>query len=172
MVVFNGNCGNRVRHWLEDWRNDDELLKLGQRFAPMAFMDLVALRVKLSHIKKIIQSRQQIKALYEKSLGKIEGLTIFKDRPETESVAQNFVVCCKQRDQLADFLTAQGIMVQKPYLSLHQMAALKGNNKKNFPVSEWYSATALHLPLHSFMNQDKARKVVECISSFFDGNIS
>lgn len=171
MVVFNGSKGNRIRHWMEDWRNDGELLKLGQRFAPMSFMDLMALRVKFSHLKEIINSRHKIKALYEQTLSTIEGLTIFKDRLETESVAQNFVVCCEHRDQLIISLAAQGIMVQKPYLPLHQMDALKGINKNKFPVSEWYSMTALHLPLHSFMSQEKAQNVVECCRSFLEGSV-
>ncbi len=170
MVIFNNDEGNRIRHWMEDWRNDDELLKLGQRFAPMTLMDLIALRVKFSHLKEIITSRHKIKALYEQGLGSIEGLTIFKDRPQTESVAQNFVVCCRERDQLADFLAAQGVMVQRPYLSLHQMAPFKGAKKENFPVAEWYSASALHLPLHSFMSQEKARNVIESCCSFFVGS--
>jgi dTDP-4-amino-4,6-dideoxygalactose transaminase len=170
MVLFNGDQGNRIRHWMEDWRDDDELLKIGQRFAPMAFMDLIALRVKFSHIKKIIKSRHQIKALYEQGLGNIKGLTIFKDRAETESVAQNFVLCCKDRNRLYEFLTAQGIMVQKPYLSLHQMKVFKGINKNKFSTSEWYSGTALHLPLHSFMSQEKVKSVIDCCRSFFGGN--
>lgn len=171
MLVVNEPQANRIRRWMEDWRNDSELLTLGQRFAPMAFMDLIALRVKFSHIKEIIKSRHKIKALYERELGSIEGLTIFKDRPQTESVAQNFVVCCEHRDQLVDFLTAQGVMVQKPYLPLHQMAVLKDIKKEKFPVSEMYSVTALHLPLHSFMSQEKAWNVVECCSSFLEGSI-
>ena len=171
MVVFNGDKGNRIRPWMEDWRNDGELLKLGQRFAPMSFMDLIALRVKFSHLKEIIKSRHKIKAMYEQALSTIEGLTIFKDRPGIESVAQNFVVCCEQRDRMIDFLAAQGVTVQKPYLPLHQMDVLKGIGKSNFPVSEWYSATALHLPLHSFMSQEKAQNVVECCRSFLVGNV-
>lgn len=167
MVVFNNDEGNRIRHWMEDWRNDRELLNLGQRFAPMSFMDLIALRVKLLHLKEIIKSRHKIKALYEKGLSAIEGLTIFKDRPQTESVSQNFVICCKYRDQLADFLNAQGIMIQRPYLPLHQMSVFKGIKKEKFPVSAWYSASALHLPLHSFMSQEKARNVIENHRSFF-----
>lgn len=166
MVVFNGDEGNRIRHWMEDWRNDSELLKLGQRFSPMSFMDLIALRVKFSHLPEIIRSRHKIKALYEQALSTVEGLTIFKDCPGTESVAQNFVVCCQQRDQLLNFLAAQGIMVQKPYLPLHQMDVFKRTGRENFPVSEWYSATALHLPLYSFMSQEKAGHVVECCRSF------
>ena len=166
MVVLSEEKGNRIRRWMEDWRNDGELLKLGQRFAPMSFMDLIALRVKFSHLKEIIKSRYKIKALYEKGLSGIEGLTIFKDRPGIESVAQNFVICCPQRDRLADFLKNRGIMVQRPYLPLHQMAAFKGIKKEKFPVSVWYSATALHLPLHSFMSRDKAGDVIECCRSF------
>jgi len=170
MVVFNDEQSNRIRHWMEDWRNEDELLTLGQRFAPMALMDLIALKVKFSHLKEIIKSRQKTKALYEQGLGSIEGLTIFKDRPQTESVAQNFVVCCQQRDKVIDFLEAQGIMVQRPYLPLHQMSAFKGANKAGFPVSEMYSASALHLPLHSFMSEEKAREVIESCCSFFVGS--
>lgn len=172
MVVFKGHKGERIRHWMEDWRNDDELLKIGQRFAPMAFLDMIALKVKFSHLKEIIKSRHKIKALYEEGLGSVEGLTIFKDLPDTESVAQNFVICCKQRDRLADFLTSQGVMVQRPYLSLHQMAVFKGSRQDKFPVSEWYSAHALHLPLHSFMSPDKARSVIDCCRSFFGGDNS
>lgn len=167
MVVFNNDDGNRIRSWMEDWRNNKDLLKLGQRFAPMALMDLIALRVKFRHLKEIIQSRHRIKEFYEHKLGAIKGLTIFKDRPRTESVAQNFVVCCQQRDLLIDFLANQGIMSQRPYLPLHQMDVLDGIKKEEFPVSEWYSANALHLPLHSFMSQEKAQNVVDRCCSFF-----
>ncbi len=166
MVVFNGERENCVRPWMEDWRNDDDLLKTGQRFAPMAFLDMIALKVKFARLKEIIRSRQKIKALYERELSGVKGLTIFKDRPKTESVAQNFVVCCEQRDKLIDFLTAKDIMVQKPYLSLHQMKVFAGI-KKRFPVSEWYSATALHLPLYSFMTEEKAGLVAASCRSFF-----
>ena len=76
-----------------------------------------------------------------------------------------------QRDQLAGFLKDRGIMVQSPYLPLHQMSVFKGNKKEKFPVSDWYSANALHLPLHSFMSQEKARMVVACCRSFFSGSI-
>ena len=161
MVVCNDDEAGRIRRWMEDWRNDNELLRLGQRFAPMAFMDLIALQVKFLHLKEIVKSRHRIKALYEEGLDDIEGLTIFKDRPQTESVAQNFVVCCKQRERLAEFLSVKGIMVQKAYVPLHRMAAFKGIKKEKFPVSEMYADQALHLPLHSFMSEEKARLVIE-----------
>jgi len=166
MVVCSAGQAGRIRAWTEDWRDDEDLLRIGQRFAPLSLMDLVVLRVKFSHLKEIIKSRQKIKALYEEQLGAIEGLTIYKDRPQTESVAQNFVVCCEQRDRLAEFLTAQGIMAQRPYIPLHQMALFKGLDKERFPVSETYGANGLHLPLHSFMSQEKAVHVVECCQAF------
>lgn len=158
---------DRVRRWMEDWRNDSDLLMLGQRFAPLSLMDLIALRVKFSHLKEIIKSRHKVKALYEQKLAGIKGLSYFQDCPNTESVPQNFVISCRERDKLSGYLNAQGIMVQKPYLPLHQMTAFKGINKKNFPVSEKYAATALHLPLHSFMSQEKAMIVIDFCCSFF-----
>lgn len=172
MVVFNGDEGKRIRHWMEDWRNDGELLKLGQRFAPMSFMDLIALRVKFSHLEKIIASRKKIKALYEKELGRMEGLTIFRDNVNMESVPQNFVVCCDDRDKFMEFLINHDIAVQKPYLPLHQMEVLKDIAKEMFPVSQEYISTALHLPLYSFMNEKKANKVIECCRAFFKKSVS
>jgi dTDP-4-amino-4,6-dideoxygalactose transaminase len=170
MVAFNGEGGSRVRQWMEDWRDDDELLKLGQRFAPIPFMDLMALRVKFRHLPKIIESRRQAKALYEQGLEGVAGLTVFKDRPHTESVAQNFVVCCNKRDHLFEYLATHGIQAQKPYLSLHRMNVFKDMNQKKFPVSAWYSANAVHLPLYSFMNQEKTQKVIECCRAFMKGH--
>ena len=166
MIVVNDQLGKRIRRWMEDWRDDGELLALGQRFAPMTFMDLMALRVKFSHLKEIIKSRQKIKELYEHGLEGLKGLTIYKDRPQTESVPQNFVVCHRDRDRMIDYLTAQEIMVQRPYVPLHRMGAFKHLRKAKFPVSEMYAATALHLPLYSFMSPEKARRVIECCRLF------
>ncbi len=170
MVVFNEERYQRIRHWMEDWRDDRELLKLGQRFAPMSFLDLIALQVKFTHLKEIIASRQKIKTYYEDELELIDGLTIFRDRPDRESVPQNFVVCCENRDEFFDFLTSQQVMAQRPYLSLHERQAFRGALKERFPVSQWYASTALHLPLYSFMSVTKAVGVVECCRSFFVGS--
>ena len=166
MVICANDKGERIRRWMEDWRNDDELIRIGQRFAPMPLMDLIALKVKFTHLKEIIKSRHKIKALYEQQLSAITAFTIFKDLPQTESVAQNFVVCSSRRDAMADFLTVKGIMVQKPYVPLHQMSVINGGKKRKFPVSAWYHASALHLPLPSFMSEEKARSVIGHCSAF------
>ncbi len=168
MIVFNDVKNNEIRHWMEDWRDDGLLLKLGQRFAPMTFMDLVALRVKFSHLKEIIASRQRVKVFYETSLRNLEEFKIFQDAPGVKSVPQNFVLCCDRRDQLADFLTHCGVLSQKAYRPIHLMKSLGETMRAGFPVSEWYFATAIHLPLYSFMNQDKAQMVVNGCRSFLE----
>lgn len=170
MIVVGDEGEKHVRRWMEDWRDDRELIKTGQRFAPMPFMDLMALRVKFAHLNEIIKSRQKIKILYERELGDIKGLTIFRDSSNTQSVAQNFVICSPHRDRLADHLAAQGIVVQKPYVPLHLMAVLTGTKKKGFPMSDWYFTNALHLPLYSFMSQEKARNVIDHCRSFLQAH--
>ncbi len=166
MVVCNEAAYQRIGRWMDDWRNDPGLLKLGQRFAPMSFMDLVALRVKFTHLKKIVASRKKIKMLYEKELGCIKGLQIFTDPAGADSVPQNFVVCCDRRDACVDFLADNGIVVQKPYMPLHLMSAHGYVARGKYPVSDAYYRRALHLPIHSFMSQDKALRVVEGCRKF------
>lgn len=168
MIVADDDRIDRIRRWMEDWRGDRELLQLGQRFAPLSFMDLIALRVKLGHIHEIIASRQKIKSLYEQELGELEDLVIFQDVPETESVPQNFVLGYPQRDLLMNFLQAQGVMVQRPYPPIHLTGLLSDSPGGNFPISEWYAHTCLHLPLYSFMTQAKARDVVRYLRWFLE----
>lgn len=168
MIVSNSDKVERIRRWMEDWQDDEDLLKMGQRFAPLYFMDLIALNVKFARLKEIIASREKIKTLYERSLSTIKDVTIFKDRTSAKSVPQNFVVCSDRRDQFIGFLAKNGVVAQKPYLSLHRMSVLKGIDQDRFPVSQWYARTALHLPLYSFMSQEKVNIVIEHCRSFFN----
>ncbi len=172
MVIAPKGAADRIRRWMEDWQDDKDLLMTGQRFAPLYFMDLIALMVKFTHLKEIIASRAKIKTFYEQELGAIKGLTIFKDKPGTSSVAQNFVVCTPHRDKLMAFLEKQGVSASKPYLPLHCMTMLAKKNKTAFPVSQWYYKQALHLPLYSFMSQDKAAIVTGLCRTFFQQNLN
>lgn len=172
MVVSNKKGSDQIRNWMNNWQGDQALLHLGQRFAPMSLLDLIALRVKLKHISEIIASRRAIMAFYEKECESINELTFFKDDPLSESVPQNFVVCCKERDKLMDFLERNEVIAQRPYSPLHRTKVLTKDKKTKFPVSDWYSASALHLPLYSFMSHSKAGTVVDRCRVFFrKGNI-
>lgn len=167
MVVFKRPEYRRISAWMDNWRDDPELLRIGQRFSPLYFMDLVALRVKLAHLPKIVDSRKKVKALYEKGLAGLPGLTIYKDRPGVDSVPQNFVVACDRRDEFFSFLAHEGIDAQRVYIPLHAMKAYKDWAGKHFPVSQQYFETGLHLPLYSFLGTEKAMRVVEACRKFF-----
>lgn len=166
MVVYNDDKYRHIARWMEDWRDDPSLLKLGQRFSPMSLMDLVALRVKFAHLKKIIAARKNIKVLYEKELSKIPSMEIFKDRAGEDSVPQNFVVCCDHRDALMDFLSIHGVLAQNPYTPLHAMSAYRKFLRGDFPVSDAYYGRALHLPLYSFMSREKAFQITDLCRKF------
>lgn len=166
MVVFNDEKYRHITRWMEDWRDESALLRLGQRFAPMSFLDVVALRVKFTHLKKIIAARRSMKRLYEKELSSVPSLQVFKDGHGVDSVPQNFVVCCDRRDALMAFLSAHEVIAQKPYVPLHAMAAYHGFFHRDFPVSARYYAQALHLPLYSFMSKDKVLAVIDGVRRF------
>ena len=166
MVVVTDKKYERIRGWMEDWKDDGELLRLGQRFAPLPLMDLVALRVKFAHLKKIIDSRKQVSDFYAGALGSMEGVRIFKDREKAGIVPQNFLVYFSVRDELFAFLSLHGILAQRPYTPLHAMGAYQKSCRRKYPVSEEYFACGLHLPLYSFMGLDKAREVVAVCKAF------
>ncbi|NTV30055.1 MAG: DegT/DnrJ/EryC1/StrS family aminotransferase [Candidatus Omnitrophica bacterium] len=166
MVVFNNEKYLPIAGWMDDWRDDPALLKLGQRFAPLYFMDLLSLRVKFAHLAKIIEARLKVKDLYEKTLAKLNDIKSFKDKAGAVSVPQNFVIYCERRDQLLEFLRANGVSAQKPYKPLHLMSSFKTRSSKRFPVSDEYYRRALHLPLYSFMSADKATIVVSLCKEF------
>lgn len=167
MVTFNQPEFGVMADWQNDWQDKPELLTNGQRFAPMSFMDLVVLEVKFAHLKKIIESRKKVKGIYERALKDVAGLGIFFDRPGTDSVPQNFVVACDCRDEFMRYLAQKDIMAQKPYIPLHRMSAYRSLCGADYPVSDRYWLTALHLPLYSFMSEEKALRVAAVCRAFF-----
>jgi dTDP-4-amino-4,6-dideoxygalactose transaminase len=167
MVAFNREEFGSIADWQNDWQDKPELLTNGQRFAPLSFMDLVVLKVKFSHLKKIVDSRKKIKGIYERTLKDVPGLELYIDPPATDSVPQNFVIACECRDELMRYLFAKDIMVQKPYIPLHLMSAYRTFSGSDYPVSDRYYQRALHLPLYSFMSEEKALRVVAVCRAFF-----
>ena len=166
MICFNDSQYNKIRNYTEIWLDDDSLLGAGKRFARMYLLDLVAVKVKFKYLKSIIQSRKRIKSIYEEELGKIRQIRIFKDKPNTDSVPQNFVIFAKEKDSLNNLLKENGIRIQSPYQPLHTMKAFKERGS-GFPVSERYYREGVYLPLFSFMKEKEAHFIIELIKKFY-----
>ena len=167
MVCFNDEKYQKIADYTRVWKDDQVLLKAGQRFASMNFLDLVAVKVKFKYLGKIIKSRLRAKKLYEDKLSGQKGIEIFKDNKNNLSVPQNFMIFSKTRDELGKYLQEKGIVWQRPYTPLHLMDIFSQFAKGDFPVSQKYYQKAIQLPLFSFMKEEEVIYVAKAIKDFF-----
>jgi dTDP-4-amino-4,6-dideoxygalactose transaminase len=168
VVCFNDPALKRIVNFTKMGGDHPELMEAGQRFARMSFLDLVMIKVKWRYLKEIIKTRAQIKAIYEKGLGGLEGVQIFQDPPGAVSVAQNFVICLERRDELGAALREGGVIWQQPYTPLSRMKIFKPFAQGAYPQSRRYYDHGLHLPLYSFMKKEEAGKIVDMVKVFVE----
>lgn len=166
MVCFNKDKYRRISDYTKVWKDDQVLLKAGQRFAKINLLDLSSVKVKFKYLKKIIESRIKAKDRYEKGLEGVGDIKIFKDNKDNLSIPQNFVIFSKKRDMLGEYLEKNGINWQRPYTPLHLMENLSAFREGDFPVSNKYYNQAIQLPLFSFVKEKEVELIVDLIKKF------
>lgn len=171
MVCFNDEKYKKILDYTKIWKDDWCLFNAKKRFARMYLLDLISIKVKFKYLKEIIKSRLRIKNIYEKALGDIKGIKIFKDNKDSISVPQNFVIFSKKRDELGRYLEKKGIIWQRPYCPLNLMKIFKSFSlNEKFNNSENYFSNSLHLPLTSFMELNEAEYIIDIIRNFYKDN--
>lgn len=126
------------------------------------------LRVKLEHIDEIIAERCHIAENYSR---KITNSYIKKPKlPKgSTSVWHQYVIRCKRRKELQDYLSANGIHTIIHYpIPPHLAEAYKYLQKKrgDFPVTEDYADSVLSLPIYNGMTDEESDYVAEIINKF------
>lgn len=144
----------------------DALVKAGKRFARMYLLDLISIKAKFKYLREIIKTRQRIKNIYEKKLGEIKEIRIFKDDNNSFSVQQNFVLFYNEREKLIKYLNENNIICQKPYIPLHRMNIFKSFSCNEFTISDEYFKKSILLPLFSFMKEKEAILISDLIRKF------
>lgn len=126
------------------------------------------LRVKLSHLKTLNAERQKICEAY---LKEIENpfLKLPQIRDGATSVWHQFVIKCRRRDELIEFLKKRDIDTNihypiPPHLS--QAYAYLGIKKGSLPITEEYAREVLSLPLYNGMREEELKYVIEIINEF------
>lgn len=128
------------------------------------------LNVKLRHLRKYENSRNQAANLYDELLGGLEWLDIPKRSKSSTHVFHQYTVKIKEglekRDALRAELGKLGIptMIYYP-IPLHQQKAFDSANysKGSFPVSEALCDVVLSLPIHTEMNNVMLREITQNI---------
>lgn len=127
------------------------------------------LRVKLAKLEAGNERRRQLAATYDQLLT-AEGLRRPETRPECRHVYHLYVVQCAQREELAEYLSEQGIGTAVHYpVPVHLQPAYRrlGYQAGSLPVTEALAGSILSLPLYPHMPEGAVVEVAAAINKFY-----
>lgn len=168
MVVFKDDeYKEQLKKYIEISGGKEQLLELGKKFRKMQLIEIASSKIKLKYSKVIFESREKAKKIYEKGLEKVKGIKIFKDLEGRESVQDNYLILCDNRDKLHEHLKKHGIYCQLPYTPAYSMEI---HNEEPKNVTEDYFKRGLHLPLFTFMKEEEVKLIIRLVKKFFEQN--
>ncbi len=130
------------------------------------------LRVKLRHLDS--QNRMRIDAArrYREKLGSVEEVILPLEREEEFSCVYHlFVIRCKNRDELREYLEKNGVETAIHYPTpphLQRAYAFLGYGKGDFPVAEKLSDEVLSLPMFPGITSEEIDFVCDTIRAFYE----
>lgn len=126
------------------------------------------LRVRLSHLKELTEEREEICRNY---LNKIANhkIEVPKVREGATTVWHQFVIRCKERDQLMKWLDEReiGTIIHYPIPPhLSEAYDYLGLQKGSLPITEKCADEVLSIPLYNGMERSEQQLVVDALNSF------
>lgn len=126
------------------------------------------LRVRLSHMQELEEEKQAIAARYLDGicnpLIELPGI-----RQKATMIWHQFVIRCRQRDELRDYLERQGIgsIIHYP-IPPHLAEAYQylGYQKGDFPITEKCADEVLSIPMYNGMTHEEQSEVIEALNNF------
>lgn len=126
------------------------------------------LRVRLKHLEELTGERRKICNRYLEEL-KNEKIRLPEIRKGATTVWHQFVIHCKDRDRLMEYLKERqiGTIIHYP-IPPHLSEAYQylGFHKGDFPVTERYADEVLSLPLYNGMTKEEQTMVIEAVNRF------
>lgn len=126
------------------------------------------LRVKLKHLDEFNEERCMIAEKYTLGINNpLISLPVI--RPEADSTWHQYVIHCKERDALKDYLEKKGIgtLIHYP-IPPHLSDAYQylGKKEGDYPIAEQYAKEVLSLPMYNGMSQEEIEYVIENVNLF------
>lgn len=155
------NHGQRVKYY-------HDLIGVNSR---LDTLQAAILDVKIKHIRKYGESRQQVADFYDKELKNVSFLCI-PDRVKNSShVFHQYTLKLRDldRDQFREYLDSYKIPSTVYYpvpLHLQKAYQISGVGKGTFPVSENLSGQVISIPIHTEMDTDQLSYICDKIKEF------
>lgn len=124
------------------------------------------LRVKLKYLDQENNERKNIASFYSTNIK--NNLIQAPSIQDIEShVFHQYVIRCKTRDHLQEYLSKNGIHTQIHYPTpIHKQPAYKEMNQLSCPISEKVQDEILSIPLFPSMKEVEIKKVVNTINQY------
>ena len=125
-----------------------------------------------SKYDEVISKRRYFAQLYDQGLKEIEE--IYLPEPPNNGdhfdVFQNYEIQAKNRDELREFLSKNGIgtLIQWGGKAIHQFKGI--GMEKNLPVTDQIFSEILMLPLNLFISENDVKYIIEKIKNFYIKN--
>ena len=126
------------------------------------------LRVKLAHLDELNDERIRIARRYDSEINNPLVVPL-RTRPNSNNIYHQYVIHCKCRDKLMEYLKEHeiGTIIHYPIPPHLQKAyAYLGYHKGDLPISEKYADDVLSLPMYNGMTNEEQSFVIEMINSF------
>ncbi|MCF7801946.1 MAG: DegT/DnrJ/EryC1/StrS family aminotransferase [Candidatus Marinimicrobia bacterium] len=156
----------KIRAHGSDKRYWHELLGVNSRIDTL---QAAILQVKLPHLDRWNQHRQQVAAWYNEQLNPAWVTTPVCGVDRTH-IYQQYTIRVEQRDALQQYLTKNGIpsAVHYPTPLYLQPVFRDAQWDSRCPNSEKASNTVLSLPMHPYLTREQVQLVVDTIHGFFE----
>lgn len=126
------------------------------------------LRIRLSHLDEVNRERKMICEKYQREIANSK-INLPKIRKDADHVWHQFVIHCKQRDELVSYLNERGIgtLIHYP-IPPHLSEAYQylGYKEGALPITEQYAKEVLSLPLYNGMTTEEQEYVISAINQF------
>lgn len=131
-------------------------------------MQAALLRVKLRHLDELNNEKSVIAERYNNELHN-EFIQLPMVAPGATSVWHQYVIRCKKRGKLIDYLDERdiGSIIHYP-IPPHLSEAYKylGYRKGSFPITEKLADTVLSIPMYNGMTDEEQSFVIEALNKF------
>ena len=126
------------------------------------------LRVKLNHIDELNRERIELAAEYDSKV-KNDKIILPRLRSGADSIYHQYVIRCKNREELQKYLLENGIQTQIHYpIPPHLADCYKylDHKKGEFPIAEAYADEVLSLPMYTGMTREEQAYVIDKLNSY------
>lgn len=126
------------------------------------------LRVRMAHMKEITEEKRAIADKYTEGI-KNPCIGLPKVRRGADSVWHQYVIRCKERDRLMEYLKERqiGTIIHYP-IPPHMSEAYQylGFKKGDFPIAEAYADEVLSLPIYNGITKEEQDYVIDALNHF------